>query len=74
MTVEPWEERYKVFVKRLRPTVKAEMQAALKDGEKFSTKEQIDEIAKRWKELSVEEQATVEGAVAAAEKEPRDCS
>ena len=65
---QAWRERYIGFTKILKPIVKAEMQAALKNGEKFTTKELIAEVAKRWKELSVEEQATVEGAVAAAEK------
>ena len=66
------QERYIAFVKVLKPSVKAKMQAALKDGEKFTTKELIAEVAKRWKELSVEEQATVEGGCGCCGEEPRD--
>ena len=64
---QAWRERYIGFTKILKPIVKAEMQAALKDGDKFNSKDMIAEIAKRWKALTAEEQATVEGAVNASE-------
>ena len=62
----PETARYLEFAQILKPTIKAEMEATLKSGEKIHPPDLVAEIARRWKGLTAEEQTTVEGAVASS--------
>ena len=64
----PETARYLAFAQILKPKIKAKMESALKSGEKIHPPDLVAEITGRWKELTAEEQSTVEGAVAASER------
>ena len=48
---------YLLFADKIRPTVKAELEAQLEEGAKLKPQATVTEIAKRWKALTDEERA-----------------
>ena len=48
---------YLLFADKIRPTVKAELEAELEEGAKLKPQATVTEIAKRWKALTDDERA-----------------